>query len=194
MAMRRVVCLAALAAMAAGLAGCSGIDKAAGLSKDPPDEFAVATKPPLIIPPDYNLKPPKPGAEPLNAVSPSLAAQGALYGDRQPVTSSHGQLSLGEQELLAKAGASDANNMIRQQIAADNKSMQASDESFTNQILFGLASDSSADKPVDANAEAARLKAAKEAREVGKASSGEQAGTATIQKKSDSGGWLDGIF
>ena len=38
----------------------------AGLTKQSPDEFAVVTKAPLIIPPNFNLRPPSPGAAPLN--------------------------------------------------------------------------------------------------------------------------------
>lgn len=97
-----------------GLTGCQSFREAAGMTKSSPDEFAVATKAPLIIPPDYNLKPPLPGAAPTNQVGPTEAAETALYGGRQPVTSTQGQLSAGEQELLTKAGASNSNDMIRQ--------------------------------------------------------------------------------
>jgi hypothetical protein len=50
------------------LVGCDSIREAAGITKEPPDEFAVVTKAPLVIPPDYNLRPPKPGAAPTNQV------------------------------------------------------------------------------------------------------------------------------
>lgn len=186
--MRRVAYLAVLAGLALSLAGCDSIRQAAGMDRSSPDEFAVVTKAPLIIPPDYNLKPPKPGAAPTNQVGPTDSAEAALYGTRAPVTSNKGQLSAGEQELLAKAGASDANDMIRQKIAADNRAMQAADQSFTNKILFGMAAPSDTGTPVDANAEAQRLKS-------GNAPANTNSG-ATIQKDkdSDSGGWLDGIF
>jgi hypothetical protein len=182
--MRRVAYLAVLAGLAVSLAGCSSLRKEAGLDQSSPDEFAVVTKAPLIIPPDYNLKPPKPGAAPTNQVGPTDAAQAALYGN-QPVTSNKGQLSAGEQALLAKAGASNANDMIRQKIAADNRAMQAADQSFTNRILFGMAAPSDQGTPVNANAAEQSLKS-------GKASAKTNSG-ATIKKDSD-GGWLDGIF
>ena len=44
------------------LSGCDGIRKVAGLNKKSPDEFAVTTKAPLVIPPDFALVPPQPGA------------------------------------------------------------------------------------------------------------------------------------
>ena len=55
----RVLCVAALGAGVIALAGCDSIREEAGLSKQSPDEFAVTTKAPLIIPPDFNLRPQK---------------------------------------------------------------------------------------------------------------------------------------
>ena len=187
--MQRVVYLAALAAVTVSLAGCDSLRQAAGLTKSSPDEFAVVTKAPLIIPPDYNLTPPKPGAAPTNQISPTQEAEGTLYGQSPPTSTAKGPLSSGEQELLAKAGAAHSSNMIRQRIAADNKAMQAADDSFTNQLLFGMASDHSQGAPLDADAEKQRL-------DHGNTGSATQPtppqGSTTIQK--DSGGWLDGIF
>lgn len=187
MVMRRVAYGAALVLLGLSLTGCQGFREAAGLAKTSPDEFAVATKAPLIIPPDYNLKPPRPGAAPTNQIGPTASAEAALYGTKPPVTSNKGQLSAGEQQLLGQAGASNANDMIRQKIAADNRAMQASDESFTNQILFGMGSDHSGGTPVDANAEAKRLKNGQTGGATKPADD-----TTTIQK--DDSGWLDGIF
>ena len=46
------------------LAGCNGdkIARTFGLTRDAPDEFTVTTRAPLSMPPDYNLRPPRPGA------------------------------------------------------------------------------------------------------------------------------------
>lgn len=189
--MRRVAYLAVLAGLAVSVAGCSSFRQATGLDQSSPDEFAVVTKAPLIIPPDYNLKPPKPGAAPTNQLGPTDAAEAALYGTQQPATSTKGQLSTGEQELLAKAGASNANDMIRQKIAADNRAMQAADQSFTNKILFGMAAPNTDGTPVNANAAMQRMKADQPGSAPANTGSG-----ATIQKDedSDSGGWFDWIF
>lgn len=40
--------------------GCTGLGKALGDGKNPPDEFAIATKAPLVVPPDYALRHPSP--------------------------------------------------------------------------------------------------------------------------------------
>jgi Protein of unknown function (DUF3035) len=45
-----------------GLAGCSDFKQAIGLEPTMPNEFAVESNPPLTIPPDYDLRPPEPGA------------------------------------------------------------------------------------------------------------------------------------
>jgi hypothetical protein len=52
------VCLAG----ALALSGCTGFKQAIGLDPTMPDEFAVESQAPLTIPPDFDLRPPKPGA------------------------------------------------------------------------------------------------------------------------------------
>ena len=44
------------------IAGCSDWKKTIGLEKSTPDEFAVELRAPLTMPPDFNLRPPQPGA------------------------------------------------------------------------------------------------------------------------------------
>src|SRR5271170_1514028 len=44
------------------LPGCSGFQRAIGLEKVGPDEFAVESRAPLTIPPEFDLRPPQPGA------------------------------------------------------------------------------------------------------------------------------------
>ena len=44
------------------LAGCTDLKQAIGLEPTMPDEFAVESNPPLMIPPGFDLRPPTPGA------------------------------------------------------------------------------------------------------------------------------------
>jgi hypothetical protein len=44
------------------LPGCSDLRLALGMERVGPDEFAVESRAPLLIPPDFNLRPPQPGA------------------------------------------------------------------------------------------------------------------------------------
>ena len=159
--MRNLLRGCVLLGVACALSSCDTIRDAAGLNKTPPDEFAVVTKAPLIIPPDYNLHPPKPGAPPLNQVAPTTAAQEALYSsDPGAIANSiSGDYSQAEKLLLANSGGAVASPSIRRTIAADNTSAEDANPSLTDRLLFGESADASADKPVDASAEQARLNA-----------------------------------
>lgn len=178
----------AIASLGLALSACQSVREAAGLNKQAPDEFAVVNKAPLIIPPDFNLKPPKPGAAPLNQTSPTISAQAALYSDDPAATAKAmpGNYSDSEKMLLAQTGGANATDGIRQQITADNEQMQSADDSFTDSLLFGGPTDT-ADKPVDADAEKARIDANKDAKPAQQASDAPQI-------KKESSGWLDGIF
>jgi len=44
------------------LSGCADFKQIIGLDQPIPDEFAVESRAPLTIPPDFNLRPPEPGA------------------------------------------------------------------------------------------------------------------------------------
>jgi DUF3035 family protein len=55
---RTVACLVAVWL----LSGCTNFKQMVGLEPVSPDEFAVESRAPLTIPPDFNLRPPAPGA------------------------------------------------------------------------------------------------------------------------------------
>jgi len=148
---------------AGALSGCDSLRSALGTDKQAPDEFAVVTKAPLIIPPDYTLRPPKPGAPPANQVSPTQSAQAALF-NTDPATvaaSIPGPMSMGEKLLLSYAGAANSDSSIRQVIAAENRKMQSADDSFTDNLMFWQKPTTSTDQPVDADAEAKKQAAQK---------------------------------
>ena len=44
------------------LSGCTGLKRDIGLAPAAPDEFAVESRAPLTIPPEFDLRPPTPGA------------------------------------------------------------------------------------------------------------------------------------
>jgi len=60
--MRNITLLTTLAGAILILSGCSSTSRALGLKKSTPNEFNILTKAPLVIPPEYNLRPPEPGA------------------------------------------------------------------------------------------------------------------------------------
>ena len=72
------------AAMAVGvlLGGCGQLRDAMGVNKDPPDEFQVVARAPLALPPNYDLRPPAPGAERPQEQSSTDAAAARILGRR----------------------------------------------------------------------------------------------------------------
>jgi hypothetical protein len=64
-----------------------------------PDEYAVSRQAPLVVPPDFSLAPPNPGAPRPQDVDSSKQALDALFGGPAP-------RSTIETDALGKAGAS----------------------------------------------------------------------------------------
>ncbi len=69
------------------LTACSGSDVSdtLGLNKSAPDEFVVVSRPPLVVPPDFSLSPPRPGEESPHAVSTQEQARRLLLGTPETV-------------------------------------------------------------------------------------------------------------
>ena len=135
---RRLFSFAVLAAALGLLSACESFREEAGLTKQSPDEFAVTTKAPLIIPPDFNLHPPSPGAAPLNQTDPTSSAELAMFNNSDPSTVAAqmaGSYSPGEKMLLANAGVQNSDPTIRAQLQSDEKNMQGADASFTDKLL-----------------------------------------------------------
>lgn len=107
---RKAAILIALFGVAVLLQGCGSLRKIAGVSKNAPDEFNVVNKPPLIMPPDYNLKPPSPGSPTPQNLNPTAQAINALFPGR---TTLPPPASAGEQALLSSLGAGASSPDVR---------------------------------------------------------------------------------
>jgi len=88
--------------LAAGLAGCAGSKGIGG----GPNEFEVAREAPLVVPPDFSLAPPQPGAARPQDVDPSRQALAAMFGGPAP-------RSTAESATLTAAGQDSADPGIR---------------------------------------------------------------------------------
>jgi len=62
-------------AAASLLAGCTDFRRTIGLEQVAPDEFAVESRAPLTIPPEFDLRPPQPGAPRPQEKSPNQQAR-----------------------------------------------------------------------------------------------------------------------
>jgi hypothetical protein len=157
----RVALSLAVAGTAAALSGCSSVREAMGGTKAPPDEFAILTAAPLIVPPDYNLRPPQPGAPARNAADPSNQARAALYsGSSEAAAAALGSTySDGEKALLARSGAANVDPAIRRTIAAETR-YESSDPTLTDRVLSNGGGAAPAPAPAPAATEPASPPAA----------------------------------
>ncbi|WP_298913493.1 DUF3035 domain-containing protein [uncultured Algimonas sp.] len=145
------------AVLAAGLmlSGCASASRTLGLTKEAPNEFNILTNAPLIVPPEYNLRPPAPGASSLDDNYSQASAREALIGDIDAAEPSQGEIM-----LLTRAGAARADQEIRLKIDGQN-SVERKSDSLTNRILFwrdGQQFDGDGNPvPLDADGERRRL-------------------------------------
>jgi hypothetical protein len=160
MSLNRVIVASALVA-AAGLAGCQSTRSALGMTKVTPDEFRVVSKAPLVVPPDYGLRPPAPGEPRPQELQPESAARTALLGAREAEVRSDG-----EKMLVAKAGAEKADPLIRYVVDDEFGDIAHKEKSFADKVMFWRGSaakrpDVGQDTPapVDADAETQRITA-----------------------------------
>ncbi|MDE2030355.1 MAG: DUF3035 domain-containing protein [Alphaproteobacteria bacterium] len=152
----RSLLLLGLAALA--LTACSDARKELGLGRSAPDEFAVVNRPPLSMPPDYTLRPPRPGAPPLHVVNPEQSARKALLGNAASPASE----SVGEQALLKEAGVSKALPDIRAIVNREEAQRVVASPHLVQRLMDWSDSDQKPAATVDAAAEAARIKKAQE--------------------------------
>ncbi|HZV57211.1 MAG TPA: DUF3035 domain-containing protein [Sphingobium sp.] len=95
------------AAALALLSGCGGTSL---FNRDRPDEMAVTRQPPLVIPPDFSLKPPAPGTAASQQSNIQREALDTMFGGPAPRSS-------GETSLLDEAGEQNSMLGIRSSVA-----------------------------------------------------------------------------
>ena len=111
---------AAILGVGLTLMGCESLRQATGATKMPPDEFTILTKAPLVIPPDYNLRPPQPGIASRNEVDPDEQARQLLFQNPAAQAAALGTAySDGEKTLLTKTNALSVDPNIRRTLSSD---------------------------------------------------------------------------
>ena len=125
--------------------GCSETREALGLTKRQPDEFAVYTRAPLVLPPDYGLRPPTPGSARAASLAPRDEARSAVIGggatmpgNRQAADPSAmaAGTSPGAQALLERSGAFNVEPDIRDVVNQETSILATTDRSFTERLMF----------------------------------------------------------
>lgn len=168
---------------AVGLGGCHTTSKALGLNKVTPDEFRVVTKAPLVVPPDYSLRPPAPGEPRPAELQPESAARASAYNANMAVTR-----SVGEQVLVTKAGAASADPLIRYVVDDEFGDVAHKEKSFADRVMFWRKDRSS--QPKVASAETVTTDAKAEEERLAQLTGGK---TVIIQRKAESKLKLPGL-
>jgi hypothetical protein len=136
----------AILAIPGALGGCDTVKSLAnaatsgGQTLDVPDDSVK--RPPLTLPPDFNLRPPA-TANGVGATDFTAAQQGrqAVFGLDQGDQPKDGGVqrkagrTLGESALLQHAGASASSGGIRKQVDQQTRTLSQQEKSFTNNLL-----------------------------------------------------------
>lgn len=163
---KRVMTVAILITAGLAATGCQSTKQALGMTKVVPDEFRVVTKAPLVVPPEYALRPPAPGEPRPQELQPESAARQALLGQRAAAARSQG-----EAMLVTRAGGDRADPLARYVVDDEFGDIAYKEKSFADRIMFWRGSNETASaapvaqpgvnesSPVDAATEAERLRA-----------------------------------
>jgi Protein of unknown function (DUF3035) len=142
------LCLVVLGPIALG--GCGFLENLniGGNKKVSPDEFKIVSHSPLTMPPNAELRPPRPGEPRPQEVTPADQAKEALSPalagrSQQRVAGSGGApppaTTGSEQALVQKAGQSAGGGIdpnIRSRVNQDTKTLNDSDKSFVDSLIF----------------------------------------------------------
>jgi len=134
--MKKTGVIISLLAVLVMTTGCESARKAFGNKKSAPDEFVVYSRPPLSLPPDYGLRPPKPGESRPQRIQPSDTARDAVLGKQQSKAISSAGTSPGLQAMLRDTGAIAADPAIRDAINQETSILAEEDQQFINKLIF----------------------------------------------------------
>jgi hypothetical protein len=127
----RLAIIASCAALTLG--GCASVRQALGSEKMAPDEFRVVSKAPLVVPPEFNLRPPRPGEARPMELRADLQARTAVFGVQMGAEATEG-----EKLLVARAGGTNADPRIRAVIDEETGGVSRKPTAFADRILGRL--------------------------------------------------------
>ncbi len=137
--MRKINTLILLGAGCAMLSACGGSNGILG--RDRPDEFAVQRQAPLVVPPDFNLVPPAPGAPRPTEDAASSQALDALFGGpaaRSGVESSAiEKAGTADPGIRSSVGDAETNTVAKGRVTRDIIAAPEGDGQVTQAIIPG---------------------------------------------------------
>jgi len=135
--MKHVKTIALALAATIALTGCDGARKALTQTKAAPDEFAVYTRAPLTMPPDYGLRPPSSDKDKVRAADdPQAVAKRVMLGGREAQAKPIQAATPGTTALLARAGAHQAEPDIRLTVNRETTVFAEEDQTFMESLMF----------------------------------------------------------
>jgi len=183
------VTLLAFGAMALG--GCSAFENFGGQKKVSPDEFKIVSHSPLTMPPNADLRPPRPGEPRPQETTPADQAKEALsptLAGRTQQQAAAKQPAVGdasERALVAKASKGGVDPNIRSQVNRETRTIADQDKGFMDSLIFWQKNPQPG-TVVDPTKEQQRLRDSQV--------SGQTSTEATPTIKRRQRGWLEGIF
>ncbi len=186
--------LLTLGAVAIGsgvLGGCSAFENLGGAKKVSPDEFKIVSHSPLTMPPNAELRPPRPGEPRPQEVTPADQAKEALSPtmagrvQQQAANQAPRAGDASEQALVAKASAGGVDPNIRATVNRDTRTLADQDKTFIDSLIFWH-EDQPAGTIVDPAKEQQRLRDAQ--------ASGQPSTAPTPSIKRRQRGLLEGLF
>ena len=113
------------------LSGCgSELSDVLGTNKLPPDEFTILTKPPLIVPPEYNLRPPAEGEIRPNAQQPNRQLQSIFFGQNKTDDFSSSEIS-----LMTGSDVAEAIPNIKEVLDSEMRDVEEVSPNLESQVL-----------------------------------------------------------
>ena len=164
--MNKVVTSAIVIAVSLSLAACEKTREQFDFSKKAPDEFAVVKRAPLEMPPNFEVKAPRPGApRPQEQATDQLAREAILGPDAQKVLAKEAGVTQGEAVLLQKSGAANASPAIRSKVDAETAELIKEETPGINKLkeMVGQKPQEPSFEEVDPIAETNRIRANKAA-------------------------------
>jgi len=127
----RLLIIVAVSALFGATACTSGVRQALGADRSTPDEFRVVTIAPLTVPPEFSLRPPRPGELRAEDIFQDRQAARALFGDLSASEATDGEIL-----FAARAGAADANPDVRALIDGETAAIVRKNSGFADRVLF----------------------------------------------------------
>lgn len=135
------------------LVGCGNVREMSGVSKKAPDEFAVVRRAPLSVPPNFDLRPPRPGERAVPQIDPRETSRTAVFGVNDGGLPRPVGDTAGEESLLNTLKITTVDPSIRQKVDQESAVLASDQRGFVETLMFwrdppppGVAVDASNEK------------------------------------------------